>query len=529
MLFDLRASSALPDRQANPIISLTLRLAPRYSSRVGILKIRFLWSSAAAALTVAAALAGCGGTTYFAGRNLPPSKLTNRVLIAIQNPSAFGKGLLQFVDAYYDRRAGYGGKPASYSISGYAGALPVTIQNMPEEQVGYVYGSGDGSFTPASYSKETSSGAVGGLSGLSSSIFITRSQNFVFAASQSLHVFSVVDRTNSGTYTLSLPGVYRVSVNPGGTMALAFVQNSNYAYYPVKLSAAQTTSFSGGPPTWPKAAVDCEPQQGPGWCLYQMQSPDAIDSTGNYYGLPLKFDRPVKALYSADGSTAYILNCGPECGGVASSISQVPISPILYTQGLQSGLLPCNTAPCANSAAIAMKTILVPGGASNGLVNTSTMYLVGQKQNIISGQTYYGGNLSVLNLTTGAVTSTTPISDGQPGLMSRMIEADDNTLWIGMTGCTNGLRNATGLPQGCLTMYNTSTNTVTRILPYIGDATGIAAVTSLHKVYTAEGGQVYIYSTVDGTSLNNQFVTVTGTAWDVAYMDAITDANNTVY
>ena len=94
-----------------------------------------------------------------------------------------------------------------------------------------------------------------------------------------------------------------------------------------------------------------------------------------------------------------------------------------------------------------------------------------------------------------------------------MILADDNTLWIGMTKCTNGERANNSLPYGCLTMYNTSTNTVTLLEPYIGDATGIAAVTGLHKIYTAEGGQVYIYSTVDGSAIDNQFVTVTGTAY----------------
>jgi hypothetical protein len=78
-------------------------------------------------------------------------------------------------------------------------------------------------------------------------------------------------------------------------------------------------------------------------------------------------------------------------------------------------------------------------------------------------------------------------------------------------------------------MFNTAKNSVTTILPYIGDATGIAAVTGLHKIYTAEGGQVYIYSTVDGTAMDNQYVTVTGTAYDVAYMDGASDTNNTVY
>jgi len=54
-------------------------------------------------------------------------------------------------------------------------------------------------------------------------------------------------------------------------------------------------------------------------------------------------------------------------------------------------------------------------------------------------------------------------------------------------------------------------------------------VTGLNKVYIAEGGQIYIYSTTDGSAINNFYVTVTGTAYDVAYMDAVTDANNTVY
>ena len=42
----------------------------------------------------------------------------------------------------------------AFSISGYCGALPVTIQNMPEEQFGAVYGSGDGVLTLASYARE---------------------------------------------------------------------------------------------------------------------------------------------------------------------------------------------------------------------------------------------------------------------------------------------------------------------------------------------------------------------------------------
>jgi hypothetical protein len=196
---------------------------------------------------------------------------------------------------------------------------------------------------------------------------------------------------------------------------------------------------------------------------------------------------------------------------------------MIFLPGQASGLLP-------TQSAVNTSTVPVPGGASNALVDSETMYVVGQEPEVIDGQTLYGGQLTVLNLANNTVSAPVSISDGLPGAVSRMVEADDNTLWIGMTGCTNGVRYATNAQggYGCLTMYNTATNAVT-LEPYEGNATGIAAVTGLHKIYTAEGGQVYIYSTVDGSAIDNQYVTVTGTAYDVAYMDALTDGDNTVY
>jgi hypothetical protein len=275
-------------------------------------------------------------------------------------------------------------------------------------------------------------------------------------------------------------------------------------------------------------AVDCEPYNEPGWCLFQALDPASTPASGNTPAkiIPLTFDRPVKAVFSADGGTAYILNCGPECGGTAASVSSMPVAPMIFLVGQQSGTLPTQSALNGN-------TLAIPGGASNALPDGSTLYVVGQQPQQVQGQTLFAGNLTVVTLPTGSATAMKAaapisISDGAPGAVSRMLEADDNTLWIGMTKCANGVRAATGLPYGCLTMVNTSTNTTT-LLPYIGDATGIAAVTGLHKVYTAEGGQVYIYSTVNGSAMDNQYVTVTGTAYDVAYMDGLTDGNNTVY
>jgi hypothetical protein len=357
------------------------------------------------------------------------------------------------------------------------------------------------------------------LNGSSASIFITRNQSYTFAASQTSHVLTVLDRVAGSSYALSLPGIYRLSVNSGGSTVLAFVENSNYVYYPRKLSASQTIAYSGGSANWPKAAVDCQPLNSPGWCLFQAQSPDHTDATGNAYGAALTFDRPVKAIFSADGGTAYVLNCGPECGGTKASVSPLSVAPTIFLVGQQSGTLP-------TQSALTSSTINTPGGASNALLSSSTLYVVGQQ---LKSDGLYAGNLTVVNLTTNTAGSPISISDGTPGGPSRMLLADDNTLWIGMTKCNNGERAAHGQAYGCLTMFNTSTKTVTMLEPYLGDLTGIAGVTSLHKVYVAQGGQVYIYRTTDGASVDNQYVTVTGTAYDVAYMDGLTDGNNTVY
>ncbi len=235
-----------------------------------------LWLSAAAALVIAAILAGCGKTTYFAGRPLPPSRLINRVMIAVQNPSAFTKGALQIVDAYYDIRSSYNGKTPGFSITGFSGALPVTIQNMPEEQLGAVYGSGDGSLTYVNYAKETTAGTQSGLNGASSSVFTTRNQAYVFAASQASHVLTVVDKADGRDLCAEpsrrLPRE-RQPRRHGGHGLRAELQ---LHLLPAQAHRPETITYSGGPTTWPKAAIDCEPLNGPGWCLFQAQSPDSV-------------------------------------------------------------------------------------------------------------------------------------------------------------------------------------------------------------------------------------------------------------
>src|ERR1700760_3660601 len=106
------------------------------------------------AVAVSFTLLGCGKNFYFAGRTLPPSGVLNRVLVAVQNPSPLSKGALVFDDALYDIRHAFNNININFSISGFSGALPITIQSMPEQQIGAVYSIGDGSLTTVSYASE---------------------------------------------------------------------------------------------------------------------------------------------------------------------------------------------------------------------------------------------------------------------------------------------------------------------------------------------------------------------------------------
>ena len=479
-------------------------------------------------------ISSCGQEYYFAGRSLPPSGVLNRVIVAEQNPSPLATGALPFMDAFYDIRHAYNASSGQLSISSYSGKLPLTIENLPEQQTGAVYGAGDGSLVLVSYASEKVSTTVTIPGGLSSSqegspyngVSITRDLNYVYAANPINHVISVVNRSIAAeSLTLNLPDAYGISVNPGGTIALVFIQNAtqapnqtvgvdnpaNFAVYSiVQLNATEQAAAVNNPNYL--GAQDCEPQKLPTWCVFPVST-----------GPSASFDHPVKAVFSADGTTAYVLNCGPECGGTTASLTTIPITAASINSGSEGA---------SGIALVAQSNIPIPGGATNAIFNGNTLYVAGQQYQASSG--LFAGNLTVLNTPANTIAGTYSISDG---LHNKMVFADDNTLWIGSSKCDAGVRyqqaqNGANVPFGCMTMFNTSTNAV-YLGPFRGDGTGIAAVTGLHKVYTTEGGQVYIYSTVPNASglvqYDNSNVTLAGTAIDCAYMDAGSDANNTDY
>lgn len=471
----------------------------------------------------------CGKNFFFAGRSLPPSGVLNRVMIAVQNPSAFSSGSLVFMDAFYDIRHAFNTAGGQLEINGYSGKLPLTIQNMPEQQAGAVYGEGDGSLALISYAQEKLGSTVAIPGNLSSStegvpyngVFISRDQGYVYAANPAAHVISVVNRINGTALTLNLPNAYGVSVNPGGTIALVFVQNAtqpasrtvnaadpaSFAVYSiVQLNQAQQAAAVNNPNYL--GAQDCEPQRQPTWCVFPVST-----------GPTATFDHPIKALFSPDGTTAYVIDCGPECGGTTAGLTVIPIT---------SSSINTGSTGASGIALTAQSNIAIPNGATNAIFNGNTLYVAGQQYQSSSG--LFAGYLTVLNTPANTIAGTYSISDG---MHNRMVFADDNTLWIGSSQCNQGVRYqqaqaGANIRFGCITMFNTATNTAT-INSYQGDGTGIADIEGLHKVYTTEGGQIYIYSTRDMHQLDNSNVTIAGTAIDCAYMDAGTDNDNTVY
>lgn len=474
-------------------------------------------------------LIGClGQRSYFAGRAVPPSKVLTRVLVAIQNPSFASTGALQIVDARYDIRNSENGLVPSFFIGGYNGKEPSLILNYPEQQVGYVYGSGDGSVVSINYAKENQGTSIIGLTGFSASLAIPSSGEYVFAASQNAQFLTVLDKLQNVNVYLNLPNVYKVIANPSASVVLAFVQNSDYAYRVIHLQQPNGTIMAppvyhptNGP--WPAAVspVNCQPVNLPVYCVVPV-----LDQGDN----PIKFDRPYNTIFSSDGTTGWLLNCGPECGGQQSSVSFLNLGP-LNVYNFPGSTYP--TPPPNPPLPTEQRRVPIPGGATMALYGNGKLYISGQQR---QSDGLFEGFLSILDLTSNQVTATYPISDGTH---TKMLFGDDNTLWIGSQLCQTGERTADNLVNGCLTMFNMNDNSVL-VEPWYGDLTGLCAITNWHKMYTAYGGQIHIYATTDkgittnqgtktkgyyaGSELDNSDVTVQGTAFDVAYMDALSNA-----
>jgi hypothetical protein len=226
------------------------------------------------------------------------------------------------------------------------------------------------------------------------------------------------------------------------------------------------------------------------------------------------FDRPVYAVFSGDGSTAYVLNCGAECGGTQASVQTLSI------------------------ATLAVGAPVPVDAATIALLSGSTLYVAGTSttNNSCSGQTTAAttcGRLDVVNLNSMTVTGHVVITDGYH---DRIDISNNGQLFIGSHTCTNigNVNNVSGEVRGCLSIFDTTTpgNTTAVIPPDNGDVTGFQTISRPSETnvgsdsveYVAEGGNLRVYNTLTDsllldTNTETGTITITGQIIDVKAVD----------
>lgn len=214
------------------------------------------------------------------------------------------------------------------------------------------------------------------------------------------------------------------------------------------------------------------------------------------------FDRPVFGFFSSDNTQAWILNCGPECGGQQASVQVLDL-----LNGTAGPPTP------------------IPGGATVGFVKNQTLYVAGTAAVGSGNETCSGGNpalcgrLTVVDLPSMTVTGAAAGVEIPDGYHTHMNMSGNGQLFVGSRNCTNIVPVNPGDPQrGCLAIVNTTNGNVV-IPPDNGDVTGLQPITNRTVVYVVEGGELRIYDTTTDKIYTTTSIDVFGHAVDVKLVD----------
>ncbi|MDQ1389921.1 MAG: hypothetical protein QOF56_3375 [Acidobacteriaceae bacterium] len=410
----------------------------------------------------------CG---YSSSYYKPPSGLATRVFASqsISSPTS-GAGLV-IINGANDSLARASG------IS--AGRSPGLMAISPERSTLLVFDSGTNSIQVVNTKTESLIGAIQLAGPTTSMVAPTSSFGYVAVPRAVLNgsppgAIEVLNLTIGGVAsTLSVPNAQTVVASPSGTQLLVFSSDSD--------SVTIVSPFS-----------------------LNTGNPVATTVAG--------FDRPVNAVFGGDG-TAYILNCGPECGSASASAS---------VQILNLG-----TTPSAGAS-------LAVDGATIALISGSTLYVAGTPTASVSNSSPNNlcppnttaaptcGRLDIVDLSSMTVTGTAIITDGYH---DRIDMSNNGQLFIGSHTCsTVGNVNAPqGEVRGCLSIFNTATAAVV-IPPDNGDVTGLQSFTGRSVEYVAEGGNLRVYDTTKNILLLNNIIStgtigITGQIIDVKAVD----------
>lgn len=422
-------------------------------------------------------LLSCGGSS---GTTTPPSGLKFRAFVSQSVSATTASPGLIIVNAQLDQ---FG---SGSTIS--AGPSPGIMTEPANHQLTMVFNSSDNEVDVVDNAKESSSGKVG-LPGSTESMAATSDASLGFAAVPTAPVSGLspgeVEVINLSSITMEAPvpncpappspqplsnclsGARFIVLSPDNAHLLVFGDATN-AFAVADLTNVGTTSS----PNWTVTGT-------------AQVTPAAGGSA--------QLDHPVWATFSQDGSTAYILSCGAECGGTTASVTPFTLA----TKQLGA-------------------TTVIPGGASYGAATGSTLYVAGSQQCVGSANPTSCGKLTVLSTspTTVQVVKSATISDGDH---HRMAITPDNQVFVGAQGCTQIFTSTE--QRGCLSIYNANNGNVV-IGTDPGDVTGITAVSGRPQVYVIQNGEMRNWTTTTNTVAPSQRqIDIVGQAVDVVLAD----------
>jgi hypothetical protein len=413
----------------------------------------------------------------------PPSGLSTRVMVSQGISAGFSLGGLFIVNVQQDTLAGR-------EIG--AGSNPGLMAVSPNRATLLAFDSSSGSVAIIDTTKESDTGSIrlpgpaAQTAGVTTSMVIPATTGLGYAADPvavsnlwtSPGAVVVMNLTSSSITTqIGAPGAQTVVSNPSGGQLLVFSSDSNSVDVISPLLAVPP--IDQGCDTAPNPACTVIPG----------------------------FDHPVTAIFN--GNTAYILNCGAECGGTQASLQTLDLS---------------TTPPTAG-------TPLPVDGATVAFVTGNTLYIAGTPpaNRACTGQTTAAktcGRLDVVDLGSMKVTKRVVIPDGYH---DRIDMALNSQLFVGSHTCTEigNVNNPSGEVRGCLAIFDTTKagNTAAVIPPDNGDVTGLQSFTGFNKEYVAEGGNLRVYdTTTDKLEPTNSLITggtvnITGQVIDVKAVD----------
>jgi len=443
------------------------------------------------------ALISCGGSSSKSSSSSSssstpkPSGLKFRAVVSQDVQSSLATPGLILIDALKDLRANVG-------IIGAGSTAPAALFLSSDRKITVAVSIDQNRLVVLNNNTEAIS-AIGTiqLPGNTESLVISADNGTAYAAvpnapvpgGVSVGAIAIVNLNAGGTPpTLPIPGVHYLTESGDGSKILAFSDNTDLT----QLSNVQTvTVVSPFNIVAGSKNATCNPAPpNPVVCQYV---------TG--------FDHPVAGFFSSDNTQAWILNCGPECGGTQASVQLLDLHD------------PANPVAGAPTP--------IPGGATVGFMQNQTLYVAGNPP--VGSNTCAGGpttaattcgRLTIVNLATlPQATAIQPTAVIPDGYHTHIDISGNGQLFVGSRNCTNIVPATPGAERrGCLAILNTNNGNLI-IPPDNGDVTGMTPITNRTVFYLVEGGELRIYDTTTDKIYLLQSIDIFGNAVDVKLID----------